>query len=63
MDYQQESREYFGGSMVKMPMSDFIKEHHHLIHVLNHGSRKVQKAEAASQAKELKRRGKKSDSH
>ena len=27
-----------------MPMSGFIKEHHHLIHVLNHGSRKVTKA-------------------
>lgn len=58
MDYQQEPREYFGGSMIKMPMADFVKEHHHLIDVLKHGSRKAQTAEANSQANELKRRGK-----
>ena len=59
MDYQQEPREYFGGSMINMPMADFVKEHLHLIDVLKHGSRKAQTAEANSQANELKlRRGK-----
>lgn len=57
MDYQQEPREYFGGSMINMSMADFVKEHHHLIDVLKHGSRKAQTAEANSQANELKSRG------
>jgi len=39
--------------MVKMPMGDFVREHHHLINVLKHGSRKTQRAEAKSQAREL----------
>jgi fructose-specific phosphotransferase system component IIB len=56
MDYQQEERQFFGGSMVKMPMGDFVREHHHLINVLQHGSRKTQRAEAKSQAKELAER-------
>lgn len=56
MDYQQEERQFFGGSMVKMPMGDFVKEHRHLINVLQHGSRKVRRAEANSQARELRSR-------
>lgn len=57
MDYQQESRDFFGGSTIRMPMADFVREHLHLIDVLKHGSRRVQTAEARSQAKELKSRG------
>jgi hypothetical protein len=54
MDYQQEPREFFGGSMIKMPMADFVKEHNDLIHILRYGSPKERAAEAASQEKELK---------
>lgn len=54
MDYQQEPRQFFGGSMIQMPMADFVKEHNDLIHILRHGSAKERAAEAASQEKELK---------
>jgi hypothetical protein len=56
MDYQQEPRQFFGGSMIQMPMADFVKEHNNLIHILRHGSKGERAAEAASQEKELRRR-------